>query len=45
MFLSTRISHVISELRNKKDLREFIGIKKEEIPKEIKLFRNLKASL
>ncbi|RLI83482.1 IS5/IS1182 family transposase [Archaeoglobales archaeon] len=33
MFFSTRISHVINELRNKKDLREFIGIKKEEIPK------------
>jgi len=25
MFFSTRISHVINELRNKKDLREFIG--------------------
>jgi len=34
MFFSTKISHVINELRNKKELRGFIGIKKEEIPKE-----------
>jgi hypothetical protein len=34
MFFSTRISHVINELRNKKELREFLGIKKEEVPKE-----------
>ena len=32
MFFSTRISHVIAELRHRKDLREFIGIDKE-IPK------------
>ena len=28
MFFSTKTSHVINELRNKKELREFIGIKK-----------------
>ena len=32
MYFSTRISHVINELRHRKDLREFIGIDKE-IPK------------
>jgi hypothetical protein len=34
MFFSTRISHVIDELRHKEKLREFLGIKKEEVPKE-----------
>ncbi len=34
MFFSTQISHVINELRNKKELREFLKVKEEEIPKE-----------
>ena len=33
MFFSTRISHVIDELKDKKDLRKFLRINKEEIPK------------
>ena len=34
MYFSTRISHVISELKQRKELREFLGIKEAEIPKE-----------
>jgi hypothetical protein len=34
MFFSTRISHVIDELRHKEKLREFLKVNKEEIPKE-----------
>jgi len=34
MFFSTRISHVISELKQRKELREFMGIEEEEVPKE-----------
>ena len=33
MFFSTRISHVTNELRNKEELRKFLKINKEEIPK------------
>lgn len=33
MFFSTRISHVINELKHKKDLRELLKINKKEIPK------------
>ena len=33
MFLSTKIPHVISELKQRKELREFMGIE-EEVPKE-----------
>jgi len=34
MFFSTRISHAIDELKQRKELREFMGIKEDEIPKE-----------
>ena len=34
MFFSTRISHIISELNQRKELRKFLGIKEGEIPKE-----------
>ena len=34
MFFSTRISHVVSELKQRKELREFIGIGEKEVPKE-----------
>ncbi|RLI77799.1 IS5/IS1182 family transposase, partial [Archaeoglobales archaeon] len=34
MFFSTRISHVINELKQRKELREFLRIKEEEVPKE-----------
>ncbi|MBE8538988.1 transposase [Geoglobus acetivorans] len=34
MFFSTRISHVIREIRQRKELREFMGIKEEEVSKE-----------
>ena len=34
MYFSTRISHVISELKQRKELREFMGIEEEEVPKE-----------
>jgi hypothetical protein len=35
MFFSTEISHVVEELKQRKELREFLGIKKEkEVPKE-----------
>lgn len=34
IFFSTQISHVIDELRNKEELREFLKIKRDEIPKE-----------
>ncbi len=34
MFFSTRISHVINELKQREELREFMGIKEEEVPKE-----------
>ena len=34
MFFSTRISHVIEELTHKEELREFLGIKEDEIPNE-----------
>ena len=34
MFFSTRISHVVEELKQRKELREFMGIEEEEVPKE-----------
>ncbi len=34
MFFSTRISHVVSELMQRKELREFMGIREKEVPKE-----------
>ncbi len=34
MFFSTRISHVVSELKQREELREFMGIEEEEVPKE-----------
>ncbi len=34
MFFSTQISHVVSELKQRKELREFIGIREKEVPKE-----------
>ncbi len=34
MFFSTPISHVINELKSKKELRKFLRIKQEEISKE-----------
>ncbi|RLI76156.1 hypothetical protein DRP04_12885 [Archaeoglobales archaeon] len=33
MFFSTRISHVVEELRRREDLREFLRIKEEEVPR------------
>ena len=34
MFFSTRISHVIDELKQRKELRGFLKVKEDEIPKE-----------
>jgi len=34
MFFSTRISHVVSELKRRKELRKFLRIKEEDIPEE-----------
>ena len=34
MFFSTKISHVIKELKQRRDLRRFLGIKEKEVPKE-----------
>ncbi len=34
MFFSTRISHVINELKQRKELREFLGIGEKEVSKE-----------
>ncbi len=34
MFFSTKISHVVEELKRREDLREFLRIKEEEVPKE-----------
>jgi hypothetical protein len=33
MFFSTKISHVVEELEQREDLREFLGIKEEEVPR------------
>ena len=33
MFFSTRISHVVQELEQREDLREFLGVKEDEVPK------------
>ena len=33
MFFSTTISHVVSEVKHRDDLRKFLGLKKEEVPK------------
>ena len=33
MFFSTKISHVVEELEHREDLREFLGIKEEEVPR------------
>ncbi len=33
MFFSTKISHVVEELGQREDLREFLGIKEEKVPK------------
>jgi hypothetical protein len=32
MFFSTKISHVVDELRQRQDLREFLGIREDEVP-------------
>jgi len=32
MFFSTKISHVVEELRQRQDLREFLGIREDEVP-------------
>ena len=34
MFFSTTISHVVEELKRRDDLRKFLGMKEEEVPKE-----------
>jgi len=33
MFFSTKISHVVEELEQREDLREFMGIREEEVPR------------
>jgi len=33
MFFSTTISHVVSEVKHRDDLRKFLGLKEEEVPK------------
>ena len=32
MFFSTKISHVVEELKRRRDLREFLGVKEEDVP-------------
>ena len=34
MFFSTKISHVVSELKQRKELREFLEIREEDVPEE-----------
>jgi len=38
MFFSTRISHVISELKHRKELREFLEIREEDVPEESHIY-------
>ena len=38
MFFSTRISHVVEELRRREDLREFLRIKEEEVPRSAYIY-------
>ncbi len=33
MFFSTKISHVVEELEQREDLREFLRIKEEKVPR------------
>jgi len=44
MFFSTEIRHITNELRQKKDLGEYLGIKEEEAPKECYVYAFLSKS-